>query len=809
MSYADFHKVLPGHFAPAVPAGTTAPAAPAAPAGTDAAEQPSNNAASSGGPSAVAGDVTQQKPLKGFIDIVEYHKEHDLGGGVVDIIPTSRFFPKGRDPLKKTPQYEDYALVLRRTWTTKRGASVLVRIELEIQSERLCEAFREIAKDSYDTTDLLSSPIKLRSPFSELFFHRTDIKQLAEDTTKSEDLRRDAKALHEFIQSNTLLSSITRDYNKYSKHGQVMGDILWTIYPPNSLIVVSIKMIRECWICRNVSMQITPQGLYYWVISGLRIGFNGDVPGLIRQTFQMPVIGTQVCKISELALIPLQQHPERESLEALLRERAKALREVLGHDLSSFMTQSYTGPAWEDAIGGYSSSFDPSAAARHIDERVVVDYKAYLEANSISVELEDLKDTNNTTALMAKKRGRGILLVKHQQRRRRRYMSMRHGSDSSDTDADLERDIGPIDIDQDPTATLAASDEPQAPADPNPTESDLTDLASLQRTVTAKFRAVIQADFELIFPALVPAFGLKEKGWQWILADRLEMVTWNTTAFDSLQLDPVTKDLIKALIRGHKVKTANIFDDVIKGKGQGLIFLLHGQPGLGKTLTAESVADFLERPLYSISGGELTTSVDRLEGRLNSIFNLTKRWNAVSLLDEADVLLCKRNSSEMDRNAIVGVFLRKLEYFQGVLILTTNRKDDFDDAFKSRIHVTISYQPIPHQGQIKIWKALLESNPQVEIDESWTPEMFSACGKLDFNGRTIKNILRTAVAYANAETGVLNARHVLAIVQTELKDEILGPTTKAGLEEMQDICRKQRSTTLKGKQKIDSSFNRS
>lgn len=78
-------------------------------------------------------------------------------------------------------------------------------------------------------------------------------------------------------------------------------------------------------------------------------------------------------------------------------------------------------------------------------------------------------------------------------------------------------------------------------------------------------------------------------------------------------------------------------------------------PTAGQQLTRslESVADYLERPLYSISGGELSTEVTQLETRLDEIFRLTKRWDAVSLLDEADVLLCKRNSAEMDRNAIV------------------------------------------------------------------------------------------------------------------------------------------------------------
>ena len=66
------------------------------------------------------------------------------------------------------------------------------------------------------------------------------------------------------------------------------------------------------------------------------------------------------------------------------------------------------------------------------------------------------------------------------------------------------------------------------------------------------------------------------------------------------------------------------------------------------------MADYLRQPLYSISGGELSTDVTEVENRLNEIFKLTKRWDAVTLLDEADVLLCKRNSADMDRNAIVG-----------------------------------------------------------------------------------------------------------------------------------------------------------
>jgi SpoVK/Ycf46/Vps4 family AAA+-type ATPase len=84
-----------------------------------------------------------------------------------------------------------------------------------------------------------------------------------------------------------------------------------------------------------------------------------------------------------------------------------------------------------------------------------------------------------------------------------------------------------------------------------------------------------------------------------------------------------------------------------------LIFLLYGPPGLGKTLTAESVAEVAKRPLYHISAGELSTDVRSLETELRKIFQMGARWNAVVLLDEADVLMSKRTARDLRRNSVV------------------------------------------------------------------------------------------------------------------------------------------------------------
>ena len=118
-------------------------------------------------------------------------------------------------------------------------------------------------------------------------------------------------------------------------------------------------------------------------------------------------------------------------------------------------------------------------------------------------------------------------------------------------------------------------------------------------------------------------------------------------------------------------------------EGEGSVFLLYGPPGVGKTLTAEAIAEMLGRPLYQVSMGELGENGAELEERLEKVFRICSRWNALVLLDEADVFLEKRTSEgSITRNAMVSVMLRLVEYFQGVLFLTTNRVKSFDPAFK-------------------------------------------------------------------------------------------------------------------------------
>lgn len=84
-----------------------------------------------------------------------------------------------------------------------------------------------------------------------------------------------------------------------------------------------------------------------------------------------------------------------------------------------------------------------------------------------------------------------------------------------------------------------------------------------------------------------------------------------------------------------------------------MIMLLSGPPGVGKTLTAESVAENMHAPLYMMSAGDLGLESHNVETSLNNVLEMCTKWNAVLLLDEADVFLEQRSANDLERNKLV------------------------------------------------------------------------------------------------------------------------------------------------------------
>lgn len=178
-----------------------------------------------------------------------------------------------------------------------------------------------------------------------------------------------------------------------------------------------------------------------------------------------------------------------------------------------------------------------------------------------------------------------------------------------------------------------------------------------------------EEDF-LICNHTMPGLALSNKRWCYFHIDNIREIQYNSDAFETLVLPGEQKQTILSLIKVH-VDERLVFDDIIKGKGKGMIFLLHGVPGVGKTLTAgrltilsldklkvlitviESVADYTQRPLYVVSCGELGLDVKSMEENLSSIIQLATAWNAIILIDEADVLLEQRNANNLVQNGLI------------------------------------------------------------------------------------------------------------------------------------------------------------
>ena len=154
--------------------------------------------------------------------------------------------------------------------------------------------------------------------------------------------------------------------------------------------------------------------------------------------------------------------------------------------------------------------------------------------------------------------------------------------------------------------------------------------------------------------------------------EHISDVEWDNEAFDNLVLSEDRKDVVQALVRAHNQNPS--FNDIVKGKGEGLIFNLFGPPGCGKTLTAEATSEHLRRPLYVVNAGDLGVNAVELDIALENIFDMAVTWNAIVLIDEvrkliatyppcalttgcgqADVFMEKRMFNDFFRNAMVAV----------------------------------------------------------------------------------------------------------------------------------------------------------
>ena len=227
----------------------------------------------------------------------------------------------------------------------------------------------------------------------------------------------------------------------------------------------------------------------------------------------------------------------------------------------------------------------------------------------------------------------------------------------------------------------------------------------------------------------------------WVHVDDMRVYRYQPELKDKLVLPPEHTDLIDILTAEMDL----LLDDVVAGKSGGTTVLCAGPAGVGKTLTAEVYSEIIQRPLYRVHSGQLGLNVMEMEQALKDTLTRAQRWGAVMLIDEADVYI-KRRDDNIAANAVVGVFLRVLEYFNGLLFLTTNRIHDIDEAIVSRCIALIKYQPPELEDRKRIW-SVMSRQFGLELDERSIQQL----GELfpDACGRDIKGLAKLVAKYCH------------------------------------------------------------
>lgn len=231
----------------------------------------------------------------------------------------------------------------------------------------------------------------------------------------------------------------------------------------------------------------------------------------------------------------------------------------------------------------------------------------------------------------------------------------------------------------------------------------------------------------------VRMFSLDLKAYVYVDVDDFEPHVFDKTMREKLVLPQDMTSVLYSVF-----DSGEVFTDIFSDRSGGMVILTNGPSGVGKTLTAEVFAEYAGRPLYVMEMGELGTNLAAVEQSLQRIFHRASRWNAVLLFDEADIFMAKRSETDLERSAIVGVFLRLLDRYHGMFFLTTNRAEVIDPAFCSRVTLALNYPALGASSREKIWTQMLTA-----AGFKCDPKTIATLAeKFDINGRQIRNQVR-------------------------------------------------------------------
>jgi SpoVK/Ycf46/Vps4 family AAA+-type ATPase len=204
--------------------------------------------------------------------------------------------------------------------------------------------------------------------------------------------------------------------------------------------------------------------------------------------------------------------------------------------------------------------------------------------------------------------------------------------------------------------------------------------------------------------------------------------------------------------------------------GKGLVCLFLGEPGTGKTLCAEILADALERNLYQISIPRVMSKyIGETEKNIERIFQTARANRSILLFDEADALFTSRVKVEtsVDRfsNMEINLLLQEIERFDGIVLLTTNLEKNLDKAFERRIQFKIRFPFPDRHHRALIWKSHFPKECPLDSDIDW--ELLGE--RFELSGGNIKNAVLRAAWRAARDGTAVSIAHIADAAEAECR----------------------------------------
>ena len=192
-------------------------------------------------------------------------------------------------------------------------------------------------------------------------------------------------------------------------------------------------------------------------------------------------------------------------------------------------------------------------------------------------------------------------------------------------------------------------------------------------------------------------------------------------------------------------------------------------------ISQESIAEHFGRPLFPVACSDIGSSVPKFDEKLEEISDYATEWGAVLLFDEADVLLQARRDyecSNLKRNELVSSFARFLDYYKGIVIITTNRVSRFDGALMPRIDLTLGLPPLDRDRRLAIWRHEIQDLFDDGIITASQSDDFYALASEewsleDFNGHQIRKAVKAAKIIAERKGKGLRRREIETMLKME------------------------------------------